>query len=668
MQSTRIFYSFLCFFLLSFTVTNAQLDDPRFVELEEKLETYSKDHANLRQKIDITAVGTIQEIITAIAQQTKINITIAPDITEPMVSNFSKVRVQDLLIYLCKQYNLDLAFSGSIITVYRYQQPNAPPKPKEAGVKYNAYNSFLTLDLVNDTLSSVARAITQQSGENVVVSLKAKDKAINGFYDKVSIERGLELMALANDLKLIKDENGTFYITTKDDEELVFDEGRKKRPRNPVSGGINYEEIENLDIYIYEDTAIGEWLVDVEAINVPFLQVIKGVSIEMGKDYFLFDTPQGVVNPPSRNNGGSRNSRTGLNGATGNGMSLKLEGATYTEFLNYILKGTELTYKIDNDIFLIGDRNMEGLRETKVIQLQYRSASEIQTVIPPELSEKVNVEPFLELNSIILSGSAPNIAEVEQFIKDIDKLVPVVQIELIVMDVQRNRLTETGIEMGVGDAPAQSGGILSPGFEFTFGAESINRLLELLGGRGIVNLGRVVPNFYVSLKAVEEAGIIKTRSQPQLATLNSHPASFNIGETRYYQETRTTVQGVQGTVTQRDISFQSVQANFSINITPFVSGDEQVTLDIVVEQSDFLGEIQLGAPPAQFSRTFDSKIRIKNGDMIVLGGLENERRENTSSGVPFLARIPIVNLFFGRKRNVKSDSELLIFIKPTIVY
>jgi type IV pilus assembly protein PilQ len=169
------------------------------------------------------------------------------------------------------------------------------------------------------------------------------------------------------------------------------------------------------------------------------------------------------------------------------------------------------------------------------------------------------------------------------------------------------------------------------------------------------------------LKLIEEVGLVKTHSRPQLSTLNSHQATFNIGETRYYLESRTTVQGVQGAVTQQDVNYKSVQADFTINVTPYVSGDEQITLEIDVQQSDFLGELQLNAPPAQVSRKFDSQIRVKNGDMIALGGLESKEKSHTGRGLPLMARVPVLNLF-GNRKNSNSNSELIIFIKPTIVY
>ncbi len=663
----------ILFFIIKYTSAFAQLTD-RFEQLEEELEVYSKQHENLRQKIDISASGTVKEIVTAIAQQTRINVTIDPNINDAIASNFSKVAVRDVLLYLCRQYNLDIKFSGAIIVLSRYNAPPPVPTAKELGVKYNNFNGQLSIDLERDTLQSALRKISQQSGQNVLASRLAKDMIVTGYVDKAPLETALQLLANANDLRVQRTKEGAFMFLTKAEiaDTTVAPTPRGNRPNFDKS--VDYEKINNLKITTKFDSLTRQQLVSVEAANVPFIQILKGVSIELGRDYFLFELGAGAgANPNANNNSNFNplNPTTSPAGATtGQGsttLSLKVENVTYEDFLNHLLKGTQLTYREDNGIYLIGQRDMEGLRQSKVVQLQYRSAFEIDKVVPKELLTKVNLQPFLELNAVLLSGSLPAILEVESFLKSIDKLVPVVMVELIILDVQRSLVTETGVQMGVSQNPVTNQATLSPGFDFTFNGGAINRLLQLLEGRGIINLGRVVPNFYTSLKAVEEAGITKTRSRPQLATLNSHETSFKITETRYYRESRTTVQGVQGTVTQQDINFKSVQASFNITITPYVAGDEHITLNVVVEQSDFTGELQLNSPPPQTTRRFDSKIRIKNGEMIVLGGLETKRNQRTNKGVPFLARIPILNLF-GSKKASKTNAELLIFIKSSVIY
>jgi type IV pilus assembly protein PilQ len=113
--------------------------------------------------------------------------------------------------------------------------------------------------------------------------------------------------------------------------------------------------------------------------------------------------------------------------------------------------------------------------------------------------------------------------------------------------------------------------------------------------------------------------------------------------------------------------YKPVNAELSVVITPIISGDDQITLNIEVTQSDFTERISSTAPPGLEKRTFKSQIRVKNEEMILLGGLEENRSNKTSRGVPFLSRIPILKWIFSSRTEGKSKSKLNIFIKPTII-
>jgi type IV pilus assembly protein PilQ len=387
----------------------------------------------------------------------------------------------------------------------------------------------------------------------------------------------------------------------------------------------------------------GNVLLDLIANDVGISELIKEVSIELGYNYFLFAEPQGNT-------------------------SLKLVDASYDDFLFQILRGSQFTYEKDKDIYIIGERKLEGLRTSKVIQLKYRSVKDIETFIPSYFAEGVEIKPFIELNAIIVSGSALNIKEIETFLGEIDRSVPVVTIELIILDVQYSRLTELGIQAGIADEPVTSSGQIYPDVNFQFGGGAINNLLGLIENQGTVNLGRVQPNFYVNLRAVEDQGYVKVRSKPRLSTLNGQKATLSIGETRYYRIQQADTRGAENPVTIQTERFEAAEANFSIEIEPFISGNEQVTLGIVVDQSDFLGQASLDAPPSTVSRKFESTIRIKNEEMIVLGGLETKGYQDTGTGVPFLARVPVIKWFFSNRTQGRDKSKLLIFVKPTVIY
>ncbi len=114
-------------------------------------------------------------------------------------------------------------------------------------------------------------------------------------------------------------------------------------------------------------------------------------------------------------------------------------------------------------------------------------------------------------------------------------------------------------------------------------------------------------------------------------------------------------------------AFTDVEANMSIKITPFVSEDQHITLDIEIEQTEFTDQAANEAPPGTATRSFKSLIRVQNEEMVLLGGIERNSTNKSSGGIPFVARIPVLKWIFGSATDNKTDNKLSIFIKPTII-
>lgn len=339
----------------------------------------------------------------------------------------------------------------------------------------------------------------------------------------------------------------------------------------------------------------------------------------------------------------------------------------FDRVLTYILQGTKYTFNMNNGVYMIGDRKDEGLRTHQLVKLEYRSVDSMRMVIPQELMQNVEVKEFKELNSFLLSGSEPQIKEIISFIKALDQTVPMVMIEVILMDVKKSKTVATGINMGVSDS-VKTGGTLLGGIDFTFGARDLNRFIDMIGLNNIFNIGRVTPNFYLSLRALESNSNIDLRQTPKLSTLNGHNANLSIGSTRYYLVRTQNVLGSLNPQTVVTEQYIPVEANLSINIRPFVSGDEQVTLNIDIDISDFLGNTSINVPPPSASSKFKSIIRVKNEEMVVLGGIERNEKSEEASGTPFLSRIPILKWLFSSRSKVNSKTVSVVFIKPTIIY
>lgn len=618
----------------------------RIKQIENQLSAMTAEMPGLEEKVQMSVSGvSIQEFMRGIADAHKLNISVDPAIKQEVVNNFANATVSDVLIFICKEYELSINFIGSIMSIVKYN----PPKPvvvevpkKELQINYDKNGDKLSLDLSDDSLETVAKTITQKSKKNIVLASGVTPKLVSSYIEDMPFDNAMEKFGIANDLSITKTEDGFYLI----DKRLITNENNNNKTDNRNSNKTNKTNNRNSGGSVAEEfsfNAKSNLDISVFGNEVQIADVIKSVANETGTDYYFVSDIKDKT-------------------------TVNVQSTTFQGLLENLFQGTELTYEYRDGIYIIGERKTEGLRMTKVIQLQHRSVEKVTENIPANIKQNVDVKEFVDLNSLILSGSHPQIKEIELFIKQIDKVVPVVLIEVMIVDYSNKRANSTGIEVGLGNEPAETGGKVFPETNMSLSSSSINDLIESFNGYGILNLGKVTPNFYVNIKALESQGILNVKSTPKLATLNGHEATMSIGNTEYYFEQTNNV--ITNTSTQNITTktYKSVNADLSITIKPFVSGDDQITLEITVNQSDFTEKIEPGAPPGSVSRDFTSYIRVKDQEMVLLGGLEEKATRESGSGVPFLSRIPIIKWFFSSRTKEKSRSKLNIFIKPTVIY
>ena len=151
--------------------------------------------------------------------------------------------------------------------------------------------------------------------------------------------------------------------------------------------------------------------------------------------------------------------------------------------------------------------------------------------------------------------------------------------------------------------------------------------------------------------------------------MNGHKAHLSSGQTTYYAVTNQAFFGSQIPQTSEVTNYYPIDAELALDIQPYVSGNGEVTLDVNVIQSSFNGErIAEEAPPGMNSREFSSIIRMRNQDVAILGGIEQTTKDDSGSGVPLLARIPLIKWLFSERRREDSKKKLNILIKPTVIY
>ncbi|MCI5055090.1 MAG: hypothetical protein MRY83_03220 [Flavobacteriales bacterium] len=611
---------FILSFLFLMTSVSAQ---DRFDDIRAELVNLAKTEEGLNQKVQINLNGSsIQTFVRGLAATHKLNVNIDPSLSFNVVNNFSDANLIDVFVFICKEYNLDIDVIGSIISIQKYQRPPVATIRKRVRVTYSEAEG-LSFELNNDSLGRVAQKITELTGQNIVLESGVEGLMVSGFNKNSSIQSAIENLALSNALKVSKTKDGFFYI-----EKVIQNQSGN------VNGGRNFS-------FNIQDEKI-----DISATNTESSKILEDVSKAMGKNYFLYSKPTSK-------------------------SSINLSGASYEDFLTYMLNGSNLSYNVVDEVYLIGPSTNGQLQSSKLIKLKNRRVDSLLAFVPKGIKGGLILSEFPELNAIIATGSGVEINRLEQFISSLDVVVPVVNIEILIAEVNDSKKLSTGLSAGLSSngAPSTTQGTVLPGIGLNLSTDAINDVVSGINGLGIVNLGNISPNFYLQIEALETNGDLKIESTPSLATLNGHTASLKVGEKTYFLQRTNNFVGAQIPISAVTQTWEPVEANMEIKITPMVSEGEQVTLDISVEESNFVNLISGDTvPPGTVTRQFKSMLRARNGDMILLGGLDRKLNRDETSGFPLLSRIPIIKWFFSNRTKEKTRDKLTIFIRPTISY
>jgi len=609
-------------------------------EVSSKLDELAKKQIGLTEKVEVNISGIpLSSFITTIASEHNLNVSVDNDLKKVIVSNFYDALVKDVFIFLIKKYNLTVEFTGTIIAFK--STPTAPIektvyKPKNIDVSYKKENTFLSMDLKHDSLSRVVEAITKVSGHNVILAPDVKEKLVSIYIENRPFPSAIEMMAKSNGLLVEKDMDDVYYLSKNN---IKKPNNSSKNNRSNSGGRQNGSNSTDFKLELN-----GSDKIDIEANEVPISDIINQATELTGEHFFMYDVPDGNT-------------------------SLSVENVSYETLLNNILKGTEFTFKKEDNYFVIGNRNTEGLRMFELIQLENRSIETAKDLIPADLLRGLESKEYIELNGFMVSGPYVQIQELKSFLRAIDVVVPMVQIDIIIVRTSKSNSLEVGSKARLNDKPTTTSGQVHPGIELDLGAQTINGLIKAFNGFGLLNLGLVKPNFYASLTALEKNGFLDKTSTPKISTLNGHEANLVIGTTDYYEQNQTSITNTNtGNNIAQSRVYIPTEANLSITVKPFVSADEYVTLEVKVEQSDFVERLAPEAPPGKTSESFESLIRMKNGEMILIGGLERKEKNESGEGAPLLSRIPVIKWFFSGRTKVKEKSKLHIFIKPTVSY
>lgn len=372
---------------------------------------------------------------------------------------------------------------------------------------------------------------------------------------------------------------------------------------------------------------------------------------------------------------------------TGN-ITLRLDGVPWDQALDIILKVKGLDKRMDGNILMVAPSDELAAREARelqakqqveelaplyseYVQINYAKALEFANLIKNEetsiLSERGSVSVDERTNTLLIRDTAKSIEDIKRMVSVLDIPVRQVVIESRMVTVKDNINEELGIRWGVTDISGDSAtsGTLQ-------GADVAGAgLVPDLSDRLNVNLPSSTPAgsiaFQVArladgtildleLSAMEKENKGEIIASPRITTANQKEAYIEQGVEIPYQEAASS--GATAT--------QFKKAVLSLTVTPHITPDDRIILDLVVTQ-DTVSSIQNGQAPAIDTQRIGTQVLVNNGETIVLGGIYQQQIVSTVSKVPVLGDIPYFGWLFRNSNNFNEKKELLIFVTPRIV-
>jgi general secretion pathway protein D len=345
-------------------------------------------------------------------------------------------------------------------------------------------------------------------------------------------------------------------------------------------------------------------------------------------------------------------------------ISADLRNMSLEEALTSITSVTRTFYRITGQktLTIIPDTpNKRREYEDSIVQTLYLSNADLKEAI--DLLRIVvdvrQISPVTALNAVAVQDTPEHIAAAARLIAAIDKARPEVVIDVELLEVDRSRLREFGLQ------------VASPGVDGISGVADVNR--EGLTLQDLSNLTRSdvfmtgVPGIYYRL--LKNDSNTRILANPQLRTSEGIAAQAKFGEEVPIPLTTFAPLATGGINQQPITSFNYRNIGVNIDITPRTHHDDEVSLALRIELSSISGTgtgVTEGLPTFA-SRQITSTIRLKDGQTNMLAGLIRDEERTVLAGVPGLSNIPLVGRLFARNRKESMQTDIILTLTPHIV-
>ncbi len=344
-------------------------------------------------------------------------------------------------------------------------------------------------------------------------------------------------------------------------------------------------------------------------------------------------------------------------------VSIDLRNTSFEDALQAVATATRTFYRVtaQRTVTIVPDTTAKRQEyEEEVVRPFFLSNADLKETMDllRVVIDARRVAPVSATNAIMIKDTPERVAAAGKIIAAIDKARPEVVIDVELLEVDRTRLREFGLQLA---SPADT----PTGID---GVASVNR--EGLSLRDLSNLTQAdilltnLPNLYYRL--LKQDTNTRTLANPQLRTSEGLPAQARFGE-RVPVPVTTFAPIAQGGVNQQPItSFNYENIGVNIDITPRMHHDDQVSLALRISVSNISGS-GFGGLPTFGNREINTVIRLRDGETNLLAGLIRDEERRILRGVAGLSDLPIVGRLFAQTHREIQETDIVMMLTPRVI-
>ncbi|MCX5697209.1 MAG: hypothetical protein NTU54_04480 [Candidatus Omnitrophica bacterium] len=332
-------------------------------------------------------------------------------------------------------------------------------------------------------------------------------------------------------------------------------------------------------------------------------------------------------------------------------------------------EGTGTFFLLDNsenlDLMEKTARDLDLPPQTEIFDLQYSKAEDMKTHLASVITTGPG-EVLADVRStkVVVSDLPGKMKKIEKIIKAFDEenkevLIDAKVIEITLKQENQRQINWEKILRSIRNLDFKGTYPVSPSFSASPSLSTNNQQISV----GTLSND----DFTATVNFLQTLGATRIVSQPRIVVQNNQEAKIMVGSREAYV-LQTLSQSKSSTVNGEDVTF--IDVGVKLSVMPTIHPDGFITLKIKPEVSSVRETLTttLGSKvPIVETSEVETVLNVKDGITILLGGLVKEDKRKDTSGLPVLARIPLLGVFFGSRADLKKRTEMVVFITPHII-